>query len=63
MVCFQLISANPTERECACAGLANLVFDPGAIPVLLKQDVVRRLGPLLVDDNRGVQEGAAGTLR
>jgi len=39
------------------------VFDRGAIPALLQQDVVRRLGPLLIDDNRGIQEGAAGTLR
>lgn len=59
----KLTSAIPTERECACAGLANLVFDRGAIPALLQQDVVRRLGPLLIDDNRGIQEGAAGTLR
>ena len=62
-VLLQLTSAIPTERECACAGLANLVFDPGAIPALLQQDIVRRLGPLLIDDNRGIQEGAAGALR
>ena len=39
------------------------MFDHGAIPALLQQDVVRRLGPMLIDDNRGIQEGAAGTLR
>ena len=39
------------------------MFDRGVIPALLQQDVVRRLGPLLIDDNRGIQEGAAGTLR
>jgi len=39
------------------------VFDPGAIPALLQQDIVRRLGPLLIDDNSGIQEGAAGALR
>ncbi|KAM7444782.1 hypothetical protein ABFA07_006579 [Porites harrisoni] len=59
----KLTSANPCERECACAGLANLVFDPGAIPSLLQQDIVRRLGPLLIDCNRAIQEGAAGALR
>ncbi|KAL9976106.1 hypothetical protein ACROYT_G013356 [Oculina patagonica] len=59
----KLTSALSSERECACAGLANLVFDHGAIPALLQQDVVRRLGPMLIDDNRGIQEGAAGTLR
>lgn len=59
----KLTSAVATERECACASLANLVFDHAAIPALLQQDIVRRLGPLLIDDNRGIQEGAAGTLR
>lgn len=59
----KLTSTFPSERECACAGLANLVFDPGAISVLLQQDIVRRLAPLLLDDNRGIQEGAAGALR
>lgn len=59
----KLTSAVSTERECACASLANLVFDHAAIPALLQQDIVRRLGPLLIDDNRGIQEGAAGTLR
>ena len=58
-----MTSAVSTERECACASLANLVFDHAAIPALLQQDIVRRLGPLLIDDNRGIQEGAAGTLR
>lgn len=59
----KLTSTIASERECACAGLANLVFDQGAIPTLLKQDLVRRLGPLLIDDDRGIQEGAAGALR
>lgn len=43
--------------------MANLVFEPGAVPVLIKQDVVRRLGPLLIDNNRSIQEAAAGALR
>ena len=64
MVLFlQLCSPTPAERECACSSLANLVFDAGAIPVLLNQDVVRRLGPLLLDNQRSIQEAAAGALR
>ncbi|XP_074616606.1 HEAT repeat-containing protein 3-like [Acropora palmata] len=59
----KLTSTTSSERECACAGLANLVFERGAIPTLLNQDIVRRLGPLLIDSDRGIQEGAAGTLR
>ncbi|KXJ13577.1 HEAT repeat-containing protein 3 [Exaiptasia diaphana] len=59
----KLCSPAPEEKECACAGLANLVFEPGAVPVLIKQDVVRRLGPLLIDSNRSIQEAAAGALR
>lgn len=59
----KLTSNTSSERECACAGLANLVFERGAIPTLLNQDIVRRLGPLLIDNDRGIQEGAAGTLR
>lgn len=59
----KLTSTTSSERECACAGLANLVFERGAIPTLLNQDIVRRLGPLLIDNDRGIQEGAAGTLR
>ncbi|KAK3707980.1 hypothetical protein QZH41_010746, partial [Actinostola sp. cb2023] len=59
----KLCSTAPEEKECACAGLANLVFEPGAVPVLIRQDVVRRLGPLLIDSNRSIQEAAAGALR
>lgn len=59
----KLTSTTSSERECACAGLANLVFERGAIPTLLNQDIVRRLGPLLIDNDRGIQEGAAGALR
>ena len=59
----KLTSPAVEEKECACAGLANLVFEPGAIPVLIRQDVVRRLGPLLIDNNRSIQEAAAGALR
>ncbi|XP_032225464.2 HEAT repeat-containing protein 3 isoform X2 [Nematostella vectensis] len=59
----KLSSSTLEEKQCACAGLANLVFEPGAVPVLLNQDVVRRLGPLLIDSNRSVQEAAAGALR
>ncbi|XP_031565135.1 HEAT repeat-containing protein 3-like [Actinia tenebrosa] len=59
----KLASPAAEEKECACAGLANLVFEPGAVPVLIRQDVVRRLGPLLIDDNRSIQEAAAGALR
>lgn len=59
----QLASPASEEKECACAGLANLVFEPGAVPMLIRQDVVRRLGPLLIDNNRSIQEAAAGALR
>ncbi|XP_048211611.1 HEAT repeat-containing protein 3 isoform X2 [Perognathus longimembris pacificus] len=50
-------------RECACAGLARLVQQRPALPILARRDAVRQLGPLLLDPSLAVRETAAGALR
>eukprot|EP00128_Syssomonas_multiformis_P001377 Colp12_sorted_trinity150504_noHs@10 len=58
-----LNSAEAQDREYGCAGLANLVLEESAWPVLLKHNVVRKLGERLLDVSNGVRAEAAGALR
>lgn len=54
------------ECECrlvACTTVATLVSDPNIIPSLMQHDVVRILGPLIVDPNVYIQNSAVGALR
>ena len=51
------------DREMACAGLANLVLEPDVDPSLMKLEIVRRVGPLILDKEERVQEVAIGILR
>lgn len=54
------------ECECrlvACTTVATLVADPDIIPSLMQHDVVRILGPLIVDPNLYIQNSAVGALR
>ncbi|CAH1779666.1 unnamed protein product [Owenia fusiformis] len=59
----KLQSASVEERECGCATIANLVCQKGAAGKLMKQNIVKILGPLMIDENLGVRQGAVGTLR
>ncbi|GAB1603469.1 HEAT repeat-containing protein 3-like [Argonauta hians] len=55
-----------TEEECrlvACATVATIVADPGAIPALLENNLVRILAPLLIDPNIYIQNSSVGALR
>ncbi|XP_029641763.1 HEAT repeat-containing protein 3 isoform X1 [Octopus sinensis] len=55
-----------TEEECrlvACATVATIVADPLAIPVLLENNLVRILAPLLGDPNIYIQNSSVGALR
>ncbi|KAJ7419498.1 HEAT repeat-containing protein 3 isoform X1 [Willisornis vidua] len=50
-------------REYACASISKLLQQKQVIPAFLQRDVVRCLGPLLMDHSLGVRETAAGALR
>ena len=51
------------ERAHACAGLANLVLEPDKVTSLMKHEIVRRVAPLILDNDEKVQEAASGVLR
>uniref|UniRef100_A0A8D0GTH6 HEAT repeat containing 3 n=1 Tax=Sphenodon punctatus TaxID=8508 RepID=A0A8D0GTH6_SPHPU len=50
-------------REYACASISKLMQQKQAIPAFLQRDVVRCLGPMLLDQSLAVRETAAGALR
>ncbi|XP_065831787.1 HEAT repeat-containing protein 3-like [Oscarella lobularis] len=60
-----LSSPSAEDRQCACAGLANLVLDLEAeiVPILLDKGVVKSLASMLVDECEALRLGAAGALR
>ncbi|XP_044125641.1 LOW QUALITY PROTEIN: HEAT repeat-containing protein 3 [Bufo gargarizans] len=59
----KLQSPSPEVREFACASISKLVQQKQVIPAFLQRDVVRCLGPLLLDKCMSVRETAAGALR
>ncbi|XP_077982591.1 HEAT repeat-containing protein 3-like [Glandiceps talaboti] len=59
----KLQSPDDGDRECGCSSIALSVFDKNMIPHLLENDVVKCIGPLLIDNNLAVRESAAGALR
>ncbi|MBN3280367.1 HEAT3 protein, partial [Polyodon spathula] len=59
----QLQSPSPDIREFACASISRLVQQTQVIPSFLQRDVVRCLGPMLLDKSFAVRETAAGALR
>ncbi|KAM7146505.1 HEAT repeat-containing protein 3 [Macrochelys suwanniensis] len=50
-------------REFACASISKMLQQKLAIPAFLQRDVVRCLGPMLLDQSLAVRETAAGALR
>uniref|UniRef100_A0A803VT15 HEAT repeat containing 3 n=2 Tax=Ficedula albicollis TaxID=59894 RepID=A0A803VT15_FICAL len=50
-------------REYACASISKLLQQKHVIPAFVQRDVVRCLGPLLMDHSLPVRETAAGALR
>uniref|UniRef100_A0A7M4FT07 HEAT repeat containing 3 n=1 Tax=Crocodylus porosus TaxID=8502 RepID=A0A7M4FT07_CROPO len=56
---------NPSAevREFACASISKLLQQKHTIPDFLQRDVVRCLGPMLLDQSLAVRETAAGALR
>uniref|UniRef100_A0A8U8BFW2 SYO1-like TPR repeats domain-containing protein n=1 Tax=Geospiza parvula TaxID=87175 RepID=A0A8U8BFW2_GEOPR len=50
-------------REYACASISQLLQQKQVIPAFVQRDVVRCLGPLLMDPSLAVRETAAGALR
>ncbi|KAK6477020.1 HEAT repeat-containing protein 3-like isoform X1 [Huso huso] len=59
----KLQSPSPDIREFACASISRLVQQTQVIPSFLQRDVVRCLGPMLLDKSFAVRETAAGALR
>ncbi|KAL7978934.1 hypothetical protein Chor_013423 [Crotalus horridus] len=54
---------NADVREFACANISKMLQQQQTIPAFVQRDVVRRLGPLLLDPSLVVRETAAGALR
>ncbi|NXA06565.1 HEAT3 protein, partial [Sapayoa aenigma] len=59
----QLQHPSAEVREYACASISRLLQQRHVIPAFLQRDVVRCLGPLLMDHSLAVRETAAGALR
>ncbi|KFQ20486.1 HEAT repeat-containing protein 3, partial [Mesitornis unicolor] len=59
----QLQHPSAEVREFACASISRLLQQQHVIPAFLQRDVVRCLGPLLMDHSLAVRETAAGALR
>ncbi|NWY01457.1 HEAT3 protein, partial [Nothoprocta ornata] len=59
----QLQHPSAEVREFACAGISKLLQQRHLIPAFLHRDVVRCLGPMLLDHSLAVRETAAGALR
>lgn len=59
----QLQHPSADVREFACASISKMLQQKHAIPAFLQRDVVRCLGPMLLDQSLAVRETAAGALR
>ncbi|KAL8560896.1 hypothetical protein ACOMHN_059080 [Nucella lapillus] len=59
----KLQSGEESVRECGCKTLAALASQPGALPVLFGNNVVRILAPLVIDPSPYVRHRALGALR
>ncbi|KFO71421.1 HEAT repeat-containing protein 3, partial [Cuculus canorus] len=59
----QLQHPSAEVREFACASISKLLQQEHVIPAFLQRDIVRCLGPLLMDHSLAVRETAAGALR
>ncbi|NWI98274.1 HEAT3 protein, partial [Crypturellus undulatus] len=63
LVSLQLQHPSAEVREFACASISKLLQQKHLIPTFLHRDVVRCLGPMLLDHSLAVRETAAGALR
>lgn len=59
----KLQSPSADVREFACASISRVVQQSHTIPGFLQRDVVKRLGPMLLDNSVAVRETATGALR
>ncbi|KAJ8302516.1 hypothetical protein KUTeg_018912 [Tegillarca granosa] len=59
----KLGSPNEEDREWGCTSVASLVSQPANISVLLENNVVKILGPLILDNSLQVRHKALGALR
>jgi hypothetical protein len=59
----QLQSPNAEDRVCGLQSLANLTASAAVRQLVLQGRLVRIAGPLLLDEDEMVRQGAAGALR
>ncbi|XP_055955315.1 HEAT repeat-containing protein 3 [Patella vulgata] len=59
----KLQSGSVEEREIGCSILVSLVSQQEAVPVLLKHNIIKILGPLIVDPSPDVRCRSLGALR
>ena len=60
---LQLNSVSCEERECGCGTISNFVSQTEAIPLLLRSNVIKIMGPLMMDSNMSVRCAAVGAFR
>lgn len=54
---------NVEEKYCGLQTLALLIEDPGNVPLIIEQGLVKVAAPLLLDAASSVRNAAAGMLR
>ncbi|XP_053391759.1 HEAT repeat-containing protein 3-like [Mercenaria mercenaria] len=59
----KLQSPNEENRECACTAIAGLASHPGTLAAFLKLNVIKILGPLVLDHSWDIRHRALGALR
>ncbi|KAH0619628.1 hypothetical protein JD844_000420, partial [Phrynosoma platyrhinos] len=60
---YKLQHPSADVREFACASISKLLQQKQTIPAFVQRDVVRCLGPMLLDQSLAVRETATGALR
>lgn len=59
----KLQSPNEENRECACTSIAGLVSNPSTLAAFLKLNVIKIIGPLVLDHSWDIRHRALGALR
>ena len=63
LLILQLKSRSSEERECGCGTIANFVSQAGVIPQLLRINIIKIMGPLMMDPSQNVRCAAVGAFR
>ena len=63
MYVLQLSHSSPEEQEWACRSLSHLIQEEATLKQLMRDRLVRKTTPLLLDQAYSVREAATGLLR